>query len=98
MTENEAGLGICSLAPPSQPKTNPGSVYTAEHWYLLGLKHERERAAAAEYEAQCAWTRSGAEVAESGYRQRMREMEEAAHRFHERELGRAYVEYKGWAA
>ncbi len=104
MTQKESGPGTTtpSLTNADQPSTSrlPHTLYTARDlgdWYCLGVEHERERAAGALHELDTVWTRSGTEVAESRYAEMMRTFEEAAHRFHRRELGKAYTPFQGVA-
>lgn len=89
---NEADRGI---------GTNHRPVYSARDlgvWYVMGVQHERERAAGAWYEADTSWTRSGKQVAQSRYDEMMALFEECAHRFHEQQLGRPYIPFLGRGA
>lgn len=95
----EKGRPASYEADPTEPTTV--SVYGPSDladWYMHGVKDERERAAGALHELNTSWTRSGAQVARSRYDEMMALYLECAHRFHERELGKPYVEFKGRAA
>lgn len=73
-------------------------LYTAAdlaHYYELGTQHERERAAAAGHEADISWHRTAEQIHQDRKAEMLRQFEQCAHRFHERELGRSYVEFKG---
>ena len=63
--------------------------------YELGRQRGHQLALAAGHEADISWRRT----AEQSYQDRktamLRQFEECAHRFHERELGRPYVEFQG---
>lgn len=76
------------------------TCYTARdlaRWYELGVQHERQRAAGADREHAAVWARLGEQVSQDRRQQLLRLLEQKAHEFHERELGRAYVPFTGVA-
>lgn len=76
-------------------------LYTAgdlAHYYELGFQHGWEGGAAAGHEADISWRRTAEQSHEDRKTVMLRQFEQAAHRFHERELGKPYVERKGVTA
>lgn len=77
------------------------TFYTAadlDQAYHRGIADERERAAAAGHEADLSWRRTAEEIYRDRKAEMLRLFEKCAHEFHERELGRPYVPFKGVSA
>jgi hypothetical protein len=99
-SDNERGVGTGPTQDLNPFQHNAQAVYTASdlaHYYELGVAHERERAAAAGHEADISWRPDAAAAYSNAKAYRLRQFEECAHRFHERELGKPYVEFQGVA-
>lgn len=72
--------------------------YTATdlaHWYAVGIQHERERIASADYEHTQAWARLGEQLSEARRQQLLRLFRTCAEDFHERMSSRPYREHRG---
>lgn len=91
------GRSPSSPTSPQQPEPRPivTASVDAAYWYSRGMQDERERAACALHELKLFWGRSAGEIYRDRHRERMREMHRAAVQFHQRELGRPYVEHRG---
>lgn len=64
------------------------------HWYALGVQHEHERAAGADYEHSQAWAKLGERHSQARRGQLLRLFRTCAEDLAER-MGRTYREYRG---